>query len=213
MKITINIIINLAIIVCFAGCYQKAKAKPTNHRPAQKIKTSKSTQVPPSRSDQIQSQLLEKSGQAELGKQMPFFSGWAINNESGNAYSLRMTQKEGKSRYVLTVCASWCKPCLSGLKRLSEAKKRFISSNTGLIILVADHNRFGRKLYEEYGFDWANVVVDEFKVSSFKLAPSSRKQDESLSLPRTFVFNAEGMIEKIISIEGDDYVDLLFQSN
>ena len=213
MKITINVIINLTITVCLAGCYQKAKAKPTNHIPSQKIETDKSTQAQQNRSHQTQSQFLEKSGQAELGKMMPFFSGWAINNESGNAYSLRMTKKEGKSRYVLTVCASWCKPCLNGLKRLSEAKERFISSNTGLIILVADHNKFGRKLYKEYGFDWANVVVDEFKVSSFKLAPSSRKQDESLSLPRTFVFNAEGVIEKIISIEGDDYVDLLLKSN
>lgn len=205
MKSSIQQSLSLFALLSLTGCYQKLKVKSS---------TLSSTELIVNKQEQAQqSQVLKMSGQVRLGKEIPFYSGWAINSESGHAYSLRMTKEERKSRYVLTVCASWCKPCLSGLKRLSEAKERFISANTGLIILVADDNRFGRQLYEDYGFDWAHVLVDEFKVSSFKLAPSPSNKSESLSLPRTIIFNSKGIVEKIIGIEGEDYIDVLLDSN
>ena len=209
MNSSIHKCLSLFALLSLTGCYQALKAKPSTLSSTERI-VNQTTSL--NQQEQTQSsQTLKISGQAELGKEIPFFSGWAINSESGHAYSLRMTKEEGKSRYVLTVCASWCKPCLSGLKRLSEAKERFISTNTGLVILVADDNHFGRLLYENYGFDWAHVVVDEFKVSSFKLAPSAKNKSESLSLPRTFIFNPKGIVEKIIGIEGEDYIDALLE--
>ena len=204
----------MSLLLCLTlnACHQHVKQFTTRVDKTKSVQNNEeshllSTQIS-ANSEASTSQLLHESGQAIVGQKIPFFSGWALNAQAGQAYSLRMIEKDHKSRYVLTVCASWCKPCMSGLKRLSEAKERFIATNTGLIIIVADQSHFGQELYENLGFDWAYVMIDEFKVSAFKLAPSSKK-NESLTLPRTFVFNSEGIIEKIIGIEGHDYIDLL----
>ena len=155
------------------------------------------------------SQVLQLSGSAKVGQKMPFFSGWRIGPRQGQAYSLRKAMKTNKQRYVLTICASWCKPCIKGLERLSKAKGRFLSTQTELIVLVADQSAHGRELYERFGFDWAKVVVDEFKTFALRLAPSANQGSEGLSLPKTIVFNKEGIVETIVGVEGNDYIDLI----
>ena len=156
------------------------------------------------------SELLKKSGQAKLGSKMPFFSGWRMSDSVGNAFNLTKAMKLKKKRYVLNICASWCAPCMVGLQKLADAKERFLAEDVSLIILVADSTSHGQKLYKKFNFSWANVVVDEFKTFALRLAPDqSSKGKESLSLPKTIIFNQEGIVERIIGKEGQDYVDLV----
>lgn len=166
----------------------------------------------PKSSSSKPSRLLKQSGEAKLGKMMPFFSGWTITNAAGAAYSRTKALKEKRPRYVVNICASWCKPCLKGLEQIAKAKQKFSDSNTGLILLVADSSANARKIYEHFGFDWATVIVDEFQTFAFKLAPDKKKSGtpDSLSLPRTIIFNTEGKVSKIISREGKDYIDQIF---
>ncbi len=158
------------------------------------------------------SQILKQSGQAEQGKMMPFFSGWTMSNGAGAAYSRTKALKEKRPRYVLNICASWCEPCMEGLEQIAKSKQKFLDSNTGLIILIADKSANARKLYKRFGFDWAKVIVDEFQTFAFKLAPDKKKSgsQDSLSLPRTIIFNTEGKVSKIIGREGKDYIDQIF---
>ena len=130
---------------------------------------------------------------------MPFFSGWTISEGSGQAYSRTKALKEGRARYVVNICASWCKPCMEGLAQLSASRERINSTNTGLNILVADKSDKARELYKRFGFKWAKVIVDEFQSFALKLALESKDgMGKGLSLPRTIIFDREGKIIKII---------------
>ena len=158
------------------------------------------------------SEQLTQSGEAKIGEPMPFFSGWTSSTDQSQAYSLKRALSHRKNRYVLTVCASWCKPCLEGLEELSLQKENFLSRDIELIVLVADQSQHARELNERFDLSWAYVLVDEFHTFALKLAPSQLSESgENLSLPRTIIFNADGVVEKIIATEGEDYVRLLFK--
>ena len=201
-------VILTAIIGISTGCHHSARAKPLplTSQPASPRSQS------PVKDANLSSQLLQRSGQAVVGQAMPFFSGWTVSASAGRAYSLRKALKSNKTRYVLTICASWCKPCMRGLQRLSESKKLFSTHKTELIILVADSSEHGREIFSKFKFDWAHVVVDEFQNFALKLAPERGKKTgrDSLSLPRTIIFNQSGVIEKIIGREADDYISQIF---
>ena len=156
------------------------------------------------------SQLLETSGTAKVGAKMPFFSGWKMSNSTGSAFNLTKTLKQNKRRYVLNICASWCTPCLEGLQKIAESKQKFEDANISVVILVADSTQHGQEIFKKFSFTWAHVVVDEFKTFALRLAPELNKAGkESLSLPKTIIFNREGLVEMIIGQEGDDYIPLL----
>ena len=191
-------------IICFGSACHKDITKYTQHKAVEPSFNG-------SRLKKSKSQLLTQSGEAKIGEPMPFFSGWTSSTHQSEAYSLKRALSHKKSRYVLTVCAAWCKPCIEGLEKLSSQKKTFLSREVELIVLVADQSQHARDLNERFDLSWAYVLVDEFHTFALKLAPSrSNKGGESLSLPRTIVFNANGVVEKIIATEGEDYVTLIF---
>lgn len=195
------LLINGFLLLGLLGCHNLAIAK-HHHPPLTRSTplTNKATHL---------SESLKESGQAKVGQKMPFFSGWRIGQGQGQAYSLRKALMTKKNRYVLNICASWCKPCMVGLAHLAKAKKQFQDTQTELIVLVADQSVHGREIYKRFGFDWAQVVVDEFKTFALRLAPDSKQGSEGLSLPKTIVFNREGVVELIIGVEGSDYIDRL----
>ena len=160
-----------------------------------------------------ESQILKQSGLAKTGSEMPFFSGWTISNGLGQAYSRTKALKDHHDRYVVNICASWCKPCMIGLEVLSKEKRKFNETNTELIILVADKSQNGREIFDRFSFDWAQVIVDEFQTFALKLAPNVKSNEggESLSLPRTIIFDKQGVITKIIGREGQDYINQIFE--
>lgn len=154
------------------------------------------------------SHLLKKSGLAELGKQVPFFSGWALTDTGSQPLNLGRILKRQKRGYVVTVAASWCAPCRVGLKRLSEAQGRFKEAGVDVVVIVADSSAHAKSLRAEFKLGWTSVIVDEFKTYASKMCPDP-KDEKGLSLPRTFVLDGQGKIKRIISEEGDDYIDQL----
>lgn len=153
---------------------------------------------------------MKRSGEVKLGEKMAFFSGWLTN---GSVLSLPLLLKKQKSRYVITMCASWCEPCFEGLKAISRAKELFQQRDVELVVYVADSEKAAKDINQRFGFDWGSVLIDEFKSHARKLAVSqtaeSKKGQETLELPRTFVLNRDGKVEKIIGREGRDYIKLL----
>lgn len=150
---------------------------------------------------------LSQSGEVKPKAIIPFVSGWDLEQNSVN---IRDFLNTGKRRYVLSLCASWCKPCMKGLGRLSEAKSQFEATNTGLIIyVVRDTRAKAMELRSRFKLDWASTFIDEYGEHAKRLIPRS---DESLTLPRTFVLNGDGEVQMIIGKEGDDFIDLLLET-
>lgn len=157
------------------------------------------------------SQLLAESGEAKVGHQMPFFSGWLTH---GKVLNLTTLLKTKKSRYIITMCASWCAPCYDGLQRLSDARSRLQSADVKLVIYVIDAEVEAKKIQRRFNFDWALVLSDPFqsharKLSSNKSPQQNKRGGTTIELPRTFVLNREGIITMIIGQEGHDYIERL----
>ena len=150
---------------------------------------------------------LRQSGEAQVGKHMPFFSGWLT---TGQVINLTGLLQQNRARYVITMCASWCEPCFEGLALLSEAKDKFLRSNTALLIYVIDTEVEAKKIQKRFNFNWAQVLSDQFKSYARKLSSSENNTlKEAMELPRTFVLDKSGTIEMIIGQEGHDYINLL----
>ena len=150
---------------------------------------------------------LSKSGIAQVGQRMPFFSGWLTN---GQVLNLSRLLKKKKQRYVVSMCASWCEPCFDGLKAISNAKALFQKRGIEVVIYVADTETAAHKLDKQFNFGWASVLIDEFKSHARKLSTGKKGSKKgTLELPRTFVFDQNGNVEIIIGQEGQDYIQLL----
>ena len=111
------------------------------------------------------------------------------------------------------MCASWCEPCFDGLKALSNAKSLFQTHGVELVVYVADSELEAKKIDKEFKFNWAHVLIDEFKSHARKLSSGKdSKNKETLELPRTFILDGKGQIKMIIGQEGKDYINLLLGS-
>lgn len=152
------------------------------------------------------SEVLQKSGEAKVGAPLPFFSGWDLTQPS-RPMNNRMILRSKKEKYVVSLCASWCEPCMEGLERLSKARKQFDKAGVELVLyIVRDERSRGLALRERFKFSWATIMIDEYGENAKRLAPGER---EGLKLPRTFVIDGRGIVQKIIGREGDDYIRLL----
>ena len=150
---------------------------------------------------------LSQSGVAQVGQPLPFFSGWLT---TGRVLNLSRLLKKNKKRYVITMCASWCEPCFEGLKAISNAKRLFQSKDIEVVIYVADSEVEAKKIHDQFKFDWAHVLIDEFKSHARKLSSGKhQKKKGTLELPRTFVLDQSGEVKIIIGQEGSDYIRLL----
>ena len=156
------------------------------------------------------SELIQKSGaEIKVGQKMPFFSAWTLGEGESTPQNLdKIIRAHPADRYVLTLCASWCAPCIEGLKRLSTKQKLFSKHKTHLIILVADERAKARELYQRFSLKWAQFLVDEFGAHANRMSPNKDEKDGIL-LPRSFVLNKRGEVLKIIGREGADFIDLL----
>jgi hypothetical protein len=78
-----------------------------------KIGLERSWAIPP------RSMSLQKSGEAQLGSPMPWFSGWDLTEHPVN---LSMVLNQNKKGYILMLCATWCVACKEGMRMLISAR-------------------------------------------------------------------------------------------
>ena len=157
------------------------------------------------------SKLYTHSAQAKIGHRLPFISGWMLTSLSLQPVNINDLLKRGEkreiSRYIVTLCAQYCKPCLDGLDRLSQHESSFKEHRAELVVIVVDTTAHAKAIYKRYGLSWSTVITDEFKTNAKKLSISA---GGGIELPKTFVLDQRGDVIKIIGEEGDDFLYHLF---
>ena len=157
------------------------------------------------------SEQLTQSGVIQLGQEMPFFSGWTVNQStstpfnSAKYFQSKKTQKV--KHFVVSLCASWCAPCKEGLKRLKKKKRLFKKKKVDILVLIADQKENAQALFDQYGFKGATFIVDPFETYALKFSPGESKRQ--LVLPKTFVLDQKAHVKRIIGKEGKDWIHLL----
>jgi peroxiredoxin len=151
------------------------------------------------------SELLNRSGHAEVGKPAPWLSGWTLNNQ---VFNIRKEFKDHPDvqRLAVVFFASYCKPCRIGLADLKDAEQRLQRAGVRVILIACkdnldDLNKFVRQHQVPF-----TVVLDSFGQAEKSYFDTT---NGTLAIPRTVVLERGGTIKTIIGAEGKDYIDLL----
>lgn len=150
---------------------------------------------------------LPQSGPVQVGKQVPWFSGWTPDNRVLNR--TRLLKDADARAFVLVLFARWCKPCERGLKMI--AKRRADLKNAGIRLVLVGYQEDPAKVMpwlKARGLQGERLLIDRFGVATAALGGVQKTESEqTATLPRTVVMTREGKVVAIFGKEGPDYVD------
>lgn len=160
--------------------------------------------TPPPASPTI-TESLDESGPLSVGAEVPWFSGWTPGDEVTNRDRLLKAAPKG---VALVVFATWCAPCVDGLKRLAAGRAALDAAGVRpVLVAYREEAEVVTPWLEARGWKDATVLVDRFGVAATALGVVSRTKDgERARLPRTVVLSGDGVVRGIFGREGDDYV-------
>jgi len=152
------------------------------------------------------SELMKKSGEAEVGKDAPWFAGWTLGNSVLNSKILFKDAKTQKVAYVFF--ATYCVACRYGLDLLRQHKARLDAAGVTVVLIDYMEEPGEVKPYlDKMGLSGFIVALDKFGQNGRKFGIEKKtKNDVSVALPRTFVVGKDGKLAKIIGAEGSDYI-------
>ena len=152
------------------------------------------------------SELLSKSGAAEVGKLAPWFSGWTLDNQVFN--TTKAIKAPGTKRVALVFWATWCAPCRLGMDKLAKNAERLRADGTTVVLVnYKDKPEDVRVFLAKKPMPFT-MVLDPFGQSEKTyLEPANG----SVSLPRTVVVDADGLVKRIIGAEGEDYIEQIMK--
>lgn len=144
-------------------------------------------------------QTTTKLGPVEVGKKMPSFGGWTVQN---NMWSSREIFKETPPPKAVLVSyfATWCEPCKKGLPILWETS---LETQTELILVAVDSDTQKVSNYLESLKINPVTVMDKFNKIAARhgVIPDGEK----ISLPKTFLLDQQQVVRVIYTLEGNDF--------
>jgi peroxiredoxin len=165
--------------------------------------------VPAGAGDQKKCELMQRSGEAEVGKDAPWFAGWTLGNSVLNSKILFKDARTQRVAYVYF--ATYCVACRYGLEQLKLHKARLDAAGVTVVLVDYMEDAADVKPYlDKMGLAGFIVALDKFGQNGRKFGIEKKtKNDVSVALPRTFVVGRDGKLAKIIGAEGEDYVEQL----
>ena len=145
---------------------------------------------------------LTQSGQAIVGQEAPFLSGWNLKSKVFS--TSKALKDESSSRIVLVFWATWCQPCIKGLKMLNENSAKLKADGINLVLVNYGEDQKTIQAFIKKHPVRFQVVMDRWDKSGAAYLYDSQG---GVSLPRTVLIDKEGMVEAIFSSEGDDYIE------
>src|SRR5438552_13397408 len=143
---------------------------------------------------------LQASGEVKVGAAAPAFGGWDVGEKS--AHSLPAIRKATPGvRVVISFGASWCPPCERGLKLLEALVAKQKVPAQLVVVDVESDAKAARRWVKELGLH-SLVILDKFEQIAKTCGLS---EGERITIPRTFVLDAEGRVRSIYREEGDDF--------
>jgi peroxiredoxin len=148
---------------------------------------------------------LQNAGQATVGRQVPWFSGWDTGNRVVNLTGLL---QEGHAGCLMILFATYCKPCEEGLRRLVGELPRL--RDRGVKVILLDYREDAETVIpwlKKKGFPFDTVLLDPFGRLALTFgALEMVGREEKVSLPRSLVWDRAGIVRGIFGKEGEDYL-------
>ncbi len=117
-------------------------------------------------------------------------------------------QKEGYERVALVWFATWCVPCLAGLKEIQAHNNELKSAKTQIILVnYREKPELIRAFLEAQNLSFDVVILDKMGGMAAKFGFA--KAGETMKLPKTVLISQNQKILGMWSEEGQDYLNLL----
>lgn len=149
---------------------------------------------------------LTQMGPTEVGKPAPWFAGWTLDDAVLNRTRL-LAAKPPPSAHALVFFATWCRPCLTGLKAIAAAQPQLEAAGVRVVLVdFREDAETVRPFLKEHGLQGLLVIVDKFGAVAKAFGATDGK---TARLPRTVILDAAGVVRGIFAAEGDDYIQRL----
>ncbi|MCB9547888.1 MAG: redoxin domain-containing protein [Myxococcales bacterium] len=137
-----------------------------------------------------------------VGAPVPWFAGWTADDQVLNRTAL--LKRADARGFVVVVVATWCAPCAAGLRRLAAARARLADAGLQLVLIAhREHPAVVQPWLAAQGVaPEVPVIYDRFGRASASLGA---ERDQRVTLPRTVVFDAAGVVRAVLGVEGADY--------
>ena len=140
-----------------------------------------------------------KLGPVEVGKKMPSFGGWTVQNNMWSSREI-FREKPPPNAVVVSYFATWCEPCKKGLPILWETTQE---TKTELILVAVESDTAKVEKYLEGLAIPAVTVMDKF--NKIAMRHGVIPDGENISLPKTFLLDQSQIVRFIYTVEGDDF--------
>jgi thiol-disulfide isomerase/thioredoxin len=144
--------------------------------------------------EEVQTERVSHLGPVRVGEPLPSFAGWSGDGELMRSVN-QLPPDSGKSVGVVAVFATWCGPCLSGLKVIEN-----ISDNKDISVLLIAYGEDSNKVKPymmKHGFR-SPVMMDVDRKRSARIGVTSE-------IPKTIVVDSKGIVRAIFGREGADF--------
>ena len=139
-------------------------------------------------------------GPVQTGQPMPTFVGYDLNDEMLRWKNFIAEAPEPNRGVIVSVFASWCGPCKVGLTNIDAVLKRNPGVRLLLVNLQEDKPKAVRFL-KDIGIS-APTILDQY-------GKISERMGVGRELPRTFLVGADGRVQRIYTVEGEDFEAVL----
>jgi len=136
------------------------------------------------------------SGQAVVGQDAPWISGWTLNDEVFN--TAKAFNDSTVNRVALVFWASWCASCVKGMEELNKHALELTDKGIKVVLVnSAEPEETVREFFTDRDNPFT-VVLDPYSKNRETYMPSP--------LPKTFLIGRDGKVEAIFGKEDTDYI-------
>lgn len=102
---------------------------------------------------------------------------------------------------VVNFWATWCAPCVQELPALAQLQKQIAPKNGVLLLVSADDPAIKNKVASVAGSKGHRVTRQISSDIDLFFGSFDPKNKETISLPRTYIYNRQGALVKVVTQE------------
>jgi thiol-disulfide isomerase/thioredoxin len=155
---------------------------------------------PSAKAGSVSTELVQSQGPVQVGQALPTFAGYDLAGAVLRWRDFIKEPPQPQDAIVISVFASWCAPCVAGLKSLRDVARE----DPNLRLLLVNYQETEQVAQEFLSGIELTVptLVDQYGTVCKRLGVTNE-------LPRSFLVDGSGVVHAIFKIEGGDFEAVL----
>ena len=152
---------------------------------------------------------LRRMGQANVGKPLPFLSGFDL--ATGAPTNSDIVLADHKSTHLFVFFQTTCSNCLVGMRELSTQDIRLKAAGIDVVLVdIQESPETIRPWLAVNKLSGYRTFVDTYGTAAG--SPMGLIQDGVVRLPASVLVNAKGIVRRLFTTEGPDWIDQIIKT-